>query len=150
MHVLEKAGRKHVSFKHASMVLAIFILVVFQVLAEFNRPHLPPLPDTKREDEDMEGGTANEEPAPSPGKSKIHIAWEILHRLFGAALMACPFWKINAGLILYDRQYPESDVLSLDRKIFWSCIGIWGAVVVSDLVWIFLSRIVENKNDDRQ
>ena len=74
MHVLEKAGRKHFSFKYASMVLAILILVVFQVLAEFNRPHLPPLPDTKHKDEEMEVGTANEESAPSPGKSKIRIA----------------------------------------------------------------------------
>ena len=77
VYVLEKYGRKHFYFKHASMVLAIFIIVVFQVLAEFNRPHLPPLPDPKREDEDMEGGKSNEGPSPSPGKSNIHIAWEI-------------------------------------------------------------------------
>ena len=47
---LEKYVRKNVSFKHASMVLAIFIIVVFQVLVEFNSPHLPPLPYTKHED----------------------------------------------------------------------------------------------------
>ena len=85
------------------MVLAIFILVVFQVLAEFNRPHLPPLPDTKREDDEMGGGTANKEPAPYPVKSKIRIPWEILHRFFVAALLACSFCNIDAGLILYDR-----------------------------------------------
>ena len=73
MHVLEKSGRKHVSFKHENMVLDIFILMVFQVLAEFNRPHLPPIPDTNSEDEEMEGGTANEEPALFPVNSKIHI-----------------------------------------------------------------------------
>ena len=117
------------------MVLALFILVVFQDLEEFNRPHLPPLPDTKYEDGEMEVGKANEEPAPSSGKSKIHIAWEILHRIFGAELMAGSFWNIDAGIILYDRQKPESDALSLDRKIFWSWIGIWGAVVVSGMVW---------------
>ena len=55
------------------MVLAIFILVVLQVLAEFNMPHLPPLPNTKREDEYMEVGTSNEEPDSSPLKSKILI-----------------------------------------------------------------------------
>ena len=104
-------------------------------MAEFNRPHLPPLPDTKHEDGDMKGGKANEEPAPSSGKSNICIAWEILSRLFGAALMDCSFWNIDDGIILYDRQYPESDTLSLDRKIFWSWIGIWGAVVVSGMVW---------------
>ena len=48
LHVLEKSGRKHFSFKHASMVLYIFIPVVFQVLAVFNTPHLPPNPDAKR------------------------------------------------------------------------------------------------------
>ena len=80
-------------------------------MEEFNGSRLPPLPDTKREDKYMEGGTANEEPAPLPVKSKICIAWEILHRIFGEALMACSFWKIGAGLILYDRQYPESDAL---------------------------------------
>ena len=45
VHVLDKSGRKHCSFQHASMVLAILILVVFKVLGEFNRTHLPPLPD---------------------------------------------------------------------------------------------------------
>ena len=44
VHVLEKAGKKQFSFKHASMVLDIFILVVLLVSAAFNRPHLPPPP----------------------------------------------------------------------------------------------------------
>ena len=135
VHDLEKYGRKHFSFKHLSMFLAIFILVVLQVLVEFNRPHLPPPPDPKREDEDMEGGTANKDPSPSPEKSKICIAWEILHIIFFAALMACYFWQIDAGQILYDRQYPESGALPLGRYILWSWIWIRGAVLVSGLVW---------------
>ena len=69
------------------MGLAIFILVVFQVLVVFNRPHLPPPPDPNREDEEIEGGTANEDPDPSQVKSNICIAWDIIYRLFGAALM---------------------------------------------------------------
>ena len=93
------------------MVLTIFILVVLQVWGGFNRPHLPPLPDPQREDKYMEGGTDNDEPAPSPGKSNICIAWEIIHRLFGAALVDFPFWKIDSGMILYEMQYPESDAL---------------------------------------
>ena len=109
--------------------------MVFQILAKFNRTHLPSLLDPKCEDEDMEGRTANEEPAPYPGKSKIHISWEIFHKLFGAEILACSFWQIDAGLILYDSKYPESDALSLDRKIFWYLIGTWGAVVASGLVW---------------
>ena len=72
------------------MVLTIFILVVLQVWGGFNRPHLPHLPDPKGEDNYMEGGTDNDEPAPSPGKSNICIAWEIIHRLFGAALVDFP------------------------------------------------------------
>ena len=44
VNFLDKYGRKQFSFKHASMVLYIFILVVFQVLAVFNTPHLPPNP----------------------------------------------------------------------------------------------------------
>ena len=126
VHVLEKYGREKNSFKHASMGLAILILVIFQVLSEFNRPHLPPPPDPKSEDQEMEGGTANEEPAPPLGKSKIHIAWEILHRIFCASIMACSFWEIDYEVILYDKQYPEYDALSLGSKIFWSWIGIWG------------------------
>ena len=42
VHVLEKSGRKRFSFKHVSMGLDIFIIVVFQVFVVFNRPHLPP------------------------------------------------------------------------------------------------------------
>ena len=56
VHVLEKAGRKHLSFKHVSMTLDIFILVFFQVFAAFNRPHLPPDPDIKRKNEYIEVG----------------------------------------------------------------------------------------------
>ena len=37
----------------------------------------------------MEGGTANEDPTPSPGKYNIFIAWEILHT----------FWRIINGLL---------------------------------------------------
>ena len=60
MHVLEKAGRKHFSLKHVSMGLAIFIIVVSQVLTIFNRPHLPPLPDPKCKDEEIEGKKSND------------------------------------------------------------------------------------------
>ena len=72
--------------------------------------------------------------APSTEKFKIRIAWEITHKMFCTELMAYSFWKIGAGMILYARQYPESNAISLDRKILWSWIGIWGAVVVSGLV----------------
>ena len=49
--------------------------------------------------------------------------------------MACSVWNNEAGLILYGRQYPESDALPFDRKILWSWIGIWVSVVVPGLVW---------------
>ena len=93
------------------MVLDIFIVVVFYVMAAFNRKHIPPLPYTNSKDEYMEGGTAKQEPDKYPGKSKIRIAWEILHRHFGAALTACSFWKVDAESILYDIQHPEYDAL---------------------------------------
>ena len=92
VRVLEKSGRNPFYFKHASIGLAILIFVVLQVLAAFNMENLPPPPDLKREYEKMEGGTDNEEPVPLPGKSKISIAWEILHRLFGAELMAYKYY----------------------------------------------------------
>ena len=88
---LRNMGGK-ISFKHASMGLAIFIIVFFLILVALNRPHPPPPPDPKCKDEDTEGGIANEEPAPLPGKPKICIAWEILHRIFGAALMAYRYY----------------------------------------------------------
>ena len=62
--------------------------MVLQVLAAFNRTHISPPPDTNREDEEMEGVTANEEPEPSPGNYKIRIEWEIPHIIFGTELMA--------------------------------------------------------------
>ena len=106
VHVLDKYGRKYFYFKHVSMVLAILIIVAFQVLEVFNRSQLPPLPYPKREYEEMEGRTAKEQPAPYPVNSNICIALEIIHRLSGAALVAYYFWNIGAGMILYDRQYP--------------------------------------------
>ena len=63
--------------------------------------------------------------------------------------MACSFWSIDVGMILHDRLYPESDTLSLDRKIFWYWIGIWVAVVVSVMVWTKISGGVANNNDDK-
>ena len=48
--------------------------------------------------------------------------------------MAYYFWHIDAEINLFDRQYPESDALSLGRKIFLSWIGIWGALFMSGLV----------------
>ena len=81
VHVLEKARRKHFSFKHVIMGLAIFILVVLNILAAFNRPNLLATLDTKHKDEYIELVTANEGPSQFPGKSKIY-------RLFGAALIA--------------------------------------------------------------
>ena len=69
------------------MGLDIFIFVVFQVLVVFNRPFVPPRPDPEREYEEMEVGTANKESTTSPGKSKICITWEILHRIFGSVIM---------------------------------------------------------------
>ena len=80
-------------FKHASMGLAILVLVVFQVFVAFNRPHLPYTPDPKRKDDDIKGGISNEEPATSPVNYKIVISWEILHRLCGAVLAACIYYK---------------------------------------------------------
>ena len=44
VYVPEKTVRKHFSSKHAIMGLAIFILVVFQVLEAFDRSHIPPSP----------------------------------------------------------------------------------------------------------
>ena len=44
VHVLDKTGLKQFSFKHASMVLSILILVLLQVLEVFNRPYLSPPP----------------------------------------------------------------------------------------------------------
>ena len=75
------------------------------------------------------------------GNTNIHIALEILHSLFGAELMDFSFWNIDNGMILYARQHPESYALSLVRKILWSCIGIWVAVVMSGLVW---TQIINN------
>ena len=51
--VIEKYGRKKIYFRHVIMGLAIFILVVFQILVEFSRPHLPPPPHPKRKNEEM-------------------------------------------------------------------------------------------------
>ena len=89
VNVIDKYGRKHFYFKHTSTVLALFIIVVLQVLEEFNRPHLPPPLHPNREEKYMEEGTSNEDPAPSQGKSKINIAWR--HPTY--------FWRSTHGLL---------------------------------------------------
>ena len=59
VNILDESGNKYFSLKYTTMKLAIFILVVFQVLVEFNMPHLPTPLDPKCKYEVMEGGTSN-------------------------------------------------------------------------------------------
>ena len=58
-----------------------------------------------------------------------------MHIIFDTAVMYWYLWNIGDDMILYDRQYPESDALSLVRKIFWYWIGILGGVLLLGLVW---------------
>ena len=83
-----------------------------------------------------------------PGKYNICIAWEILHILFGTALTACSFWKIDAGMILYDREHPEYDTLSLDRKNYGLGLG-YREQYLCQVCFGKKYQRVANNNDDK-
>merc|ERR1712154_482067 len=91
------------------------------------------------DDEDKEGkndveettGVENGENASAPKKSIIRIAFEIGHRVIGAALIVLSFYNIDSGLKRYSLFFGTDTTLN---TVFYGWIGAFlGAVAVATL-----------------
>jgi len=98
-----QAGTPHFNGTHQRVGLSIFIIVLFQVAGGALRPHLPEAAKAdpaKDVEEAAEEADANETP-PSEEKSKKRTAWELGHRLIGAALLGMGMYNGYSGPLLY-------------------------------------------------
>ncbi|KAK1737500.1 cytochrome b561 and DOMON domain-containing protein [Skeletonema marinoi] len=119
--VTSKEGAVHFENSHERMGLAMFIIAVLQVLDGAKRPHAP--------------GSGEE-------KTLSRKAWEIGHRLGGAALLACGFWQMDSGIKLYAIKFNGAGSSQENSVIlgYWVWIGFVVAMLVIGGVYFKLLR----------
>lgn len=107
-----KEGGTHFNNGHQKMGLAMFILATFQVVGGALRPHVP-APDSEEE------------------KTQVRKMWEVGHRVFGAALLACGFWQMSKGIELFAIKYSVSEDNENALTIaYWVWTGVMAAIIV--------------------
>jgi hypothetical protein len=101
------AGVPHFSGTHQRIGIAIFIIVLVQVLNGMLRPHIsrPNGDDEKGSTNINKTGHSDEEQSIPDGigsdKTASRFAWEILHRCIGLALLGMGLYNGYTGLMLY-------------------------------------------------
>mmetsp|Transcript_6002 Transcript_6002/g.10092 ORF Transcript_6002/g.10092 Transcript_6002/m.10092 type:complete len:775 (-) Transcript_6002:103-2427(-) len=132
--VTSKEGAVHFVNSHERMGLAMFLLVIIQVVDGAIRP---PTPAPGSEDE----------------KTLSRKTWEIGHRIGGVALLACGFWQMDSGIKLYAMKF--NGVGSSQEKGviigYWVWIGFVVAMLVIGSVYFKFLRSktkVEDKSGD--
>jgi hypothetical protein len=106
----------------------MFILASLQVLAGILRPHVP---------------------GPGEEKSTVRSAWEMGHRISGLALLACGFWQMREGILLYAKKYSVSS--SDENKLataYWVWIAIMTAAILLGLVSLLTGKRDEAGNPE--
>lgn len=107
-----KEGGDHFENSHEKMGLSMFILAFAQVLGGAFRPHLP-APDSGEE------------------KTTVRQGWEVGHRAVGVALLACGFWQMSEGIVLFSSKYSVSSGNEDSVTIaYWVWIGVMAAIIV--------------------
>jgi len=122
---------------HQKVGLAIFVIVLFQALVGYFRPAAPKTAssagrkagsgnngvdhsNTRADDSDFEEGfdlaeaprnqsQATSLPTTTSAKSKLRIAWEVLHRLAGVTLLGSAWYNCTSGYRLMGEDFSESD-----------------------------------------
>ena len=103
----------HFTFPHQKMGLAIFIIASVQMLAGILRPHA----------------------TPGEEKKPVRSAWEWGHRILGIALLACGFYQMQSGILLYLLKYSVgTDTQNKLAIAYWVWIGLMTAIIVIGLV----------------
>jgi len=106
----KKEEQPHFSNPHRRMGLAMFIMAILQVIGGIVRPHNP-----------LEGEK----------KKPVRVGWEVGHRVLGVSLLACGFWQMYEGILLYGVKYStdESDEEAITIA-YWVWISVMIAVMV--------------------
>lgn len=138
-----KEGDQHFQGEtHKQAGLAILILVLLQGLAGYFRPGLPKPPaaaDTttnnspeasdEEEAKETTAGSSDSKAAASeaPTKSTIRVAWEVLHRLVGVAVLGLAWYNCDSGIELQAESSEESKIW---MGAFWGvAAGISGIIL---------------------
>jgi Eukaryotic cytochrome b561 len=152
---------EHFKGDHQSYGLAIFVLVLVQVLMGIFRPHLPSAQHGSVSDDRSteQGAVAQVTPVdgdpepistnkpsssidePALKKSPQRVAFEIGHRLLAVALIALAWYNIDLGISLYEENFDIQD--SYSTKAFWIVAGGLSGIIA--IVYLYQSAILVPK-----
>jgi Eukaryotic cytochrome b561 len=135
---------EHFKGKHQSIGLAIFVMVLVQMLMGILRPHLPSAQlgsgsDDKEQEVTSVDGDAHPVSVVKPSsvtgeglaleKSPQRVAFEIGHRLLAVALITLAWYNTGLGISLYDDIFVIQD--SHSTLAFWIVVsGLSGIIAV--------------------
>jgi Eukaryotic cytochrome b561 len=126
-------GVKSEKSTHGRIGISILVLVVLQSIAGYFRPALPkPAVENKEKghrdslNETQRSETPNSENSMGK-KSPLRIAWELLHRLSGMALVAMAWYNCHTGIV---RSTTMLEDYSNWTAVFWSVVGVFGGLIV--------------------
>jgi Eukaryotic cytochrome b561 len=145
---------EHFKGKHQSIGLAIFVMVLVQMLMGILRPHLPSAQlgsgsddNAKEQEATSVDGDAYPVAVVKPSsagegltleKSPQRVAFEIGHRLLAVALITLAWYNIGLGISLYDDIFVIQD--SHSTLAFWIVVsGLSGIIAV---VYLYQNAVV--------
>ena len=141
---LRDEGETKIEGVHSRIGVAILVLVLLQSFAGFLRPSLPKPATEKKEkshtefrDETQRTDATKPEESVAE-KSSLRMAWEVLHRLSGLALLGMGWYNCHTGILL------SVEILE-DYKdwtgTFWIVVGVLaGLIVIGKAVLTFSSE----------
>ena len=128
----EEEEEEKIEGVHGRLGVAIMVLVVLQSIAGYFRPGLPkPASEEKDKHIDSRDATdrtdATKSEAPTAQKSLGRMAWEILHRVSGMALLGMGWYNCHTGII-------KAASMIEDYKdwtgTFWIIVSTLGGLIV--------------------
>ena len=123
---------------HPRLGVAILVLVVLQSIAGFFRPALPkPASDEKDKQQPMDGRDETEPsdvpPKPDDEKSSQRMAFEVLHRVSGLALLGMAWYNCHTGISL---SMEEIEGYWDWTAVFWGVEALLVGVIVFGKVFL--------------
>lgn len=160
------------------MGLAIFILVLCQVLGGYLRPSAAPKAisggrsnetvdgelimteddkgEAQVEDSDIIGGETHnneedkkEEVRVFPSKSVVRQTWELFHHILGIALFLFGVWQMYEGIELYHGRYDNASFVAI-VVLYFLWMSLWICIIGGAFVykWFFLKHGVASGRGD--
>ena len=128
----EEEEEEEIEGVHGRLGVAIMVLVVLQSIAGFFRPGLPkPASEEKEKDADSRDQTdrtdATKSEASIAQKSLGRMAWEVLHRVSGVALLGMGWYNCHTGIIKAASMLEDYNDWT---GAFWSVVGVLVGLIV--------------------